>query len=203
MLKLLLLGALFLSGQEASLDCSSLVSASTQTVRGPAGVAVALEVSSEDDHAKDTHDCMAKYRLMVLPATGRTPVSAYLLDGDAEWGRKLSVHLDGFSPDGKRVLGIIAQGGSFPFTMLFDYDVTTGVSKLVDLKMGLNHLMTVKCGTTFAVAGTTGTGAIVLAPNTGNQCSDKYRWVLDPKSGGLQPLPQGSQIIGLYKVDVP
>lgn len=55
----------------------------------------------------------------------------------------------------------------------------------IDVQQGLSHLKAVKCGTSFAVAGTTNAGEIVLEPNTANQCRIDHRSVLD-RAGKLR-----------------
>jgi len=199
MWKLLLLSASLLSAQETSMECVNNGALETQSVPGPGGVAAVLKVSAADDYSKNTHDCMAKYQLLVRP-TGDGPVIATeLLSSNGNWGRKLGAHLDGYSQDGKRVFGIFSEGGRAPSTTLFDYDAATSRVKLVDLKKDLSRLQGLKCGTTFAIAGTTETGAIVLEPNTTDQCQSKYHWTIDPSSGVMQRLAPGKTIVDLYK----
>ncbi len=160
-----------------------------------------LKVSSADDHSKNAHDCMAEYELLVMGLRAGSPGAAQLLSSDAGWGRRLSGHLDGFSLDGRRIFGIIAEAGSFPVSTLFDYDVSTGNVKLMELKKGLTLLTAVQCGTTLAVAGTTKSGAIVLKPNTNDPCERNYRWQMNAATGELERIGEGTSVIGLYGQD--
>jgi hypothetical protein len=202
MLRPFLLAASLLSAQQASMDCANLVTSTTQTqlLRGPAGMNAVLKVSSEDDHAKDSHQCMARYELIVVPAAGRAAVVADITSSDGDWGRRLSIQLDGFSRDGKRVFGILGE-----VAMLFDYDTTDRRVELIYLPKPFRPAMAAKCRTTFAVTGTTETGAIVLEQDPRKQCGANYRWMVDPATRRLQRLPQGKSIVNLYKykVDAP
>ena len=55
------------------------------------------------------------------------------------------------------------------------------------VQQGLSHLKVVNCGTSFAVAGTTDAGEIVLEPNTANQCHIDHRWALDRETTKSDP----------------
>ncbi len=177
------------------MDCSNPATAQTQSVTGPAGLSAVVKVSAEDDHSKDSHNCMAEYKLVVQPASG-APVIADLLSSDGDWGRKLSVHLDGFSPDGKRVFGTLSEGGPTPVDMVFDYHTTDQHVKLLDMKKALKQMAAAKCGTSAAVAGTTDSGAIVLESIPATQCGT--RWVFDPAAKTLHRVPQGQAFRALF-----
>lgn len=174
------------------MDCSNSATTQTQSVSGPAGSTAVVKISAEDDHSKDSHDCMAEYKLVVQPASG-APVIADLLSSDGDWGRKLSVHLDGFSPDGKRVFGTLSET---PVAMVFDYHTTDQRVDLLDLKKALKQMAAAKCGTSAAVAGTTDSGAIVLESIPATQC--KTRWLFDPATKMLHRLPQGQAVRALF-----
>lgn len=191
MLKLLLICASLLSAQEASMDCAAAAATRTRAVRGPSGVAAVLKVLSGDDGSKDFHNCRAEYQLLVRPANGGAAAARVLFGSNANWGRRLSLHLDGFSRDGRHVFGILAEGGRYSLTEFFDYDTSSGKVKLVDLRKYLTQLKAVKCGVRYAVAGTIDAGAVVLEPDAASQCRGDYRWVLNPTTGELQRLPPG------------
>jgi hypothetical protein len=83
-----------------------------------------LQVHTEDDHGKNTHQCMAEYHRHITLPDGReeAPDPGYgFTNSDAEWGRRLSVHLDGFSNDGQHVFGVISEGGKYWFVQVFDF----------------------------------------------------------------------------------
>jgi hypothetical protein len=155
-----------------------------------------VKISAADDRSKDSHDCMAEYKLVVQPA-GAAPVSTDILSSDGDWGRKLKVRLDGFSLNGKQVFGILSEGGRAPSAMIFRYRSADQPVELLDLKQALKQMAAAKCGTSAAIAGTTDSGAIVLESVPTTQCG--IRWVLDPASQALRRLPQGQSVHALFK----
>ncbi len=199
---ILLLGSSLLVGESASasMNCSGIASVHTREMPSPlfgrdASVAF-LRIFSEDDHGKNAHACQAEYQLIILPFVGESATIVPIISSDGDWDRRLSVYLDGFSRDGKRIFGIISEPGGY--AGVFDYDSAARKNKLIDLKNSIKSLRALKCGTTFAVAGTTDTGAIVLEPRAAAQCRESHRWVVDPAKGELQPLPAGKPVIKLY-----
>jgi hypothetical protein len=62
---------------------------------------------------------------------------------------------------------------------------------------GLLHLKAANCGTSFAVAGTTNAGEIVLEPNTSSRCRVDHRWLLN-KAGKLWDLAKNDSFMPLY-----
>lgn len=168
---------------------------------GPGGVLAILKVHSEDDHLRDSHQCMADYTLRITPPNGGdaaerlTPPTGFL-SSIGEWGRRLSVHLDGFSDDGRHIFGVISEGGVYSSVTVFDFN-RDGSHVEIRVKQGREHLRSVHCGTSFAVAGTTKTGEVVLEPRTGNQCRAGHHWLLD-KTGTLRDMAQNETIVRLY-----
>jgi hypothetical protein len=197
MWKLLLLTAPLLCAQDASMICSNNASTQAQAAQGPAGVSAVLKVSAADDYSRNMHTCMAKYQLLVQADPAGAAGESEILSSDGDWGRRLSIHLDGYSKDGKRVFGIFSEEGRASSTKLFEYDTATKAVKLVELGKDLSRLRGLKCGTSFAVGGTSETGAVVLEPNSTDQCHTKYRWLVGP-SGSLKNLAPGTAITGLY-----
>jgi hypothetical protein len=201
----ILLSALLLPAQQASMNCADtgtqVAAAQTQPVRGPDGVLAVLKVSTADDHSKNSHDCNAQYQLLFTPAGANAPVVVDLLTSDADYSRSLSLRLDGFSQDGKHVFGIFSEAGKYPTTFLFDYDTTVGQVQLTDLTK--QFIGTNMCGTTFSVIGTSENGVIALELNSANGCVPKRRFLLDPISRKLQNVPQRTTILSLYKFGSP
>src|ERR1700676_680398 len=109
MLPVILLVASLSPPHQASAECvdtgATTAATETQAVRGPSGTAAVLKVSTSDDHSKNSHQCSANYQLLITPAAGGCPVAVDVLTADDAYGRTLSLHLDGFTRDGKRVLG--------------------------------------------------------------------------------------------------
>lgn len=204
MLPLILLAASLLQSQQASMECvdtgANVAATETQAVRGPRGATAVLKVSTADDHSKNSHDCNADYKLLVTPATGSAPVEIDLLASDGDYGRTLSLRLAGFSQDGKRVLGILAESGKYPTTLLFDYHEGGGPVQIVDLKMQFARVAPPGCVQTLQVIGITANGAIVLESNSEKACGSSRHWLVATEGSKAQPLPQSAAILALYEL---
>ncbi len=202
MLLSILLAASLLPSQQASMRCvdrgSHIASTQTQPLRGPGGVVAMLKVSSADDHGKNTDLCNADYVLLITPADASAPRAVDLLTTDDDWDRILSVRLDGFAHNGKRVFGVLTERGKHPIMMLFDYDTADGKVQLIDLKKQFAHVATARCNAIFDVVGTTETGAIVVELNSAKPCSANGRWLLDPTGSAVHRLPQGVSVQSLF-----
>ena len=83
---------------------------------------------------------MAKYYLRITLPDGReeAPGSSPMgfSNSIAEWGRRLSVHLDGFSSDGQHIFGVISEGGKYSFVHVFDFRRDGPTWKLPSNKAG-------------------------------------------------------------------
>ncbi|MGA8537928.1 MAG: hypothetical protein WB566_00430, partial [Terriglobales bacterium] len=178
MLLPVLVAVFLLPAQAVSTPCANIATTQTQPVRGRDGVVALLKVESEDDHSKNSHDCQAEYQLFLSPGPAGAPVVVDLLTSDAAWNRNLSLRLYGFSQDGRRVFGTLAEDGKFPFTTLFDYDSAEGKVHLIDLRKKFAHIATAKCTPVFDVLGTTATGAIVVEVNSATCFVPDRRWVI-------------------------
>jgi hypothetical protein len=203
MLPLILFAASLLHSQQTSMECvdsgANIAATGTQEARGPRGATAALKVSTADDHSKNSHDCMADYKLVVTPATGSAPVEIDFLASDGDYGRTLSLRLAGFSLDGKRVLGILAESGKYPTTMLFDYHFGDAQAPIVDLEAQFKRVAPPGCAQTLEVIGTTANGAIVLESNSDKACGPRRRWLVDAAGRKAQPVAQSGAILALYE----
>jgi hypothetical protein len=204
MLLSILLAVSLLPRQQASVHCvdtgAETTASQTQPLRGPGGVTAVLKVSTADDHSKNSHDCNAEYQLLITPGGAGAPVVVDLLTSNGEYDRIISLRLDGFSQDGKRVFGVLSEVGKYPTTMLFAYSTADGQVQLMDLRKPFAHRMAAaKCGTTFDVIGTTAAGTIALELSSKEKCSPNSRWLVNLVGGSPQPLPQAASILDLYK----
>lgn len=205
-MKLLFLLVVAFCALGQSIDCENNVTAESRSRAGPGGIVAVLIVHSDDDHGKNTHDCMASYTLRITLPDGRDGAAGLIppmdfISSDAEWGRPLSVHLDGFSKDGKHIFGVITEGGKYSFVQVFDFRRDGSLSD-VQIKGGMARLRAANCGTSFAVAGTNTKGELVLEPNTGSRCRGDHRWALD-KEGTLRNMTKDEAVVGLYNPQVP
>lgn len=178
--------------------CQNAATVKTQSVAGPNATAV-LKVSSEDDHAKDTHLCMADYQLVITRADGPQPPPVDVLSSDNDWGRNISVQLSGFSHDGKRILGIVREGGTTPVQQVFDYNTDDGTVRLFDLIKLVGHRAPTRCLASAEILGTTESGAIVSRLSTGKHCTNSSRWLLNSVYGPMRPASKHTTILELYK----
>jgi hypothetical protein len=195
----ILVAAFLLPAQVASMPCANVAAAQTQPVRRHDGMAVVLRVLSKDDYSKNSHDCEAEFQLLMTAGLAAAPVAVDLLTSNAEWDRSLSLRLNGFSQDGKRVFGVLSEGGNSPFTTLFDYDTADGKVRLIDLKKPLAHFVAAKCGSTFDVIGTSASGAIVVQVTSANCFAANDRWLLSPSGARAQRLPPDATFLSLYE----
>jgi hypothetical protein len=175
MVAVILLALALTAPQKASLECANIAAAQTPPVAGPGGATAVLKVSTEDDHSKNSHECNAEYQLLLSAGGGASHV-AYVLTSDGDWGRPLSLRLSGFSQDGKRLFGILAEGGKYPYTMAFDYHAGDENAQIIDITKLFKPVMSAACSSSFEVIGTTGTGAIVLELNLAKPCGPSRRW---------------------------
>jgi hypothetical protein len=177
-------------------ECATPRTAQTPAVRGPAGASAVLKVSFVDDHSKHSHDCVAQYQLALQQDGGGAAMAADILTSYGDLGRKLSLRLDGFTPDGKRVFGSISESGRAPDSTLFDYNTADGKVQLFDIAKARRQIPVSKCGPEFAVSGTTDTGDIVIGPDPPGRCAN--RWLFDPASTMLRKLPEGKAVVALF-----
>ena len=196
---LVAVAAFLLPAQLASVPCANTAATQTQPVTGRGGVVAVLEASSADDHSKNSHDCAAKYQLLLRHGPAGATEVVDLLTSDAGWDRSLSLRLNGFSQDGSRVFGVLSEGGKFPSATLFDYDTADGKVRLIDLKKPFGHFVAAKCKSIFDVIGTAASGAIVLQVNSANCFAANDRWLLSPSGERAQRLPPDASFLSLYE----
>jgi hypothetical protein len=197
MLLLVFLAGWLVPAQQASLICANVAATQTQPVRGPAAISAVLQVSSEDDHSKDTHLCMADFSLVIMRPS-KEPLVVSLLSSDGEWNRSLSILLSGFSHDGKRIFGVLSEGGAYPTEQLFDYNTINGSVSLLDMRKQMAHHAPTKCPTAAGIIGTTKGGAVVVQLTSEGHCQPGGRWLFNSAKGRLQRLARGTSVIDLY-----
>jgi hypothetical protein len=141
--------------------------------------------------------CEAEYTLTITSDPGNGGDYDFLTRSIGDWGRRVSVHMDGFSRDGQHVFGVLSEGGAYSFTTVLNYDRMALRADLIQIKEGLPRLRAANCGASFAVVGTTDEGRVVLEPNTANACHIEHRWVMD-LDGNLRDLAKGESFSSLY-----
>ncbi len=183
--------------QPVSVTCGSSAVTQSQSVRGPDASTAVLKVSTEDDHAKDTHLCMADYKLEITHDSDK-PRAADLLSSDNDWGRKISIQLGGFSHDGKQVIGMFSEGGSAPIKQVFEYNTDDDSTRLFDLQKFAAGLKPEKCLVNAQILGTLESGAIVIELRSGKNCVRSSQWTLNSTNGPLRRLPRHAAVQELY-----
>lgn len=183
--------------QPTSVKCGGSAVAQTQTVNGPDSSTAVLKVSTEDDHAKDTHLCMADYKLEVVHNSDK-PHAAQLLSSDNDWGRKISIQLGGFSSDGKKIVGMFSEGGASPTQQVFEYNTEDDSTRLFDLRRLAAGLKPEKCLINAQILGTLHDGAIVIELRSGKDCLHSSDWLLHSVNGPMQRLHNHADVQALY-----
>jgi hypothetical protein len=160
-------------------------------------------VYTGDDGAKESHDCMISIYIEMpgVPETG----AGNVYNSDDAWNRPFSVRIDGFSQDGKHILGLVSEGGEGAVTEVFDYDdtIVDEVADVADIKPYLARLRRAKCGSSIDIAGTTKDGLVVLEPTTTDPCQAKYRASLNVKTSKLKDFLPQEIFIPLYPARTP
>jgi hypothetical protein len=199
-LALALIALLDLPPQAVHLDCRN-PGGPTETSRivSADGTAVALSVSSSDDHSKNLHGCMATYELVITAPGGQSHSEVLARSDDDEWGRDLSIWISGFSHNGDHVFGGLAERGQHPMTWLLDYDLTRRIAQLPDLEQQFKTAAVARCGAKFVVIGTTDTGGVVLELQPSATCPTASRWVVNPSNATALPLARGASFSTLHR----
>lgn len=184
--------------QPAYTNCGNSAVLQSPAVYGPGESKAVLRISAEDDHAKETHLCMADYKLEITHAADQ-PQTVELMSSDNEWGRKISIGLSGFSADGQKIFGKFSEGGSAPVEQMFEYDTDDGNVRFFELGTLAAHIASPKCIAKAQVIGTTAKGAIAIRMDTGKNCDRWSRWQLSSVRGPLQRLPKHATVQSLYQ----
>jgi len=188
----------FTIAQKAALTCSNVATAQTKPVSGPGAAVAVLKVSTQDDHSKDSHFCMADYQLVITQSSADKPTTVDLLSSDDEWGRSLAIQLSGFSHDGKKILGMFSEGSANPVQQVFDYNTDDGLVRSFDLPKLAGHLTTKKCLMNTQIIGTSENDAIVIELRSGKYCARTSRWLLNSAKGPLRRVPKKASVWELY-----
>src|SRR5271170_3227629 len=81
---------------EGVLTCGVGVQGQTEAVRSSAGFTVALTMNADDDHSKNSHECMANFAFQVTRPDGTSSVLGFLSSND-KWDRPLVFRIEGYS----------------------------------------------------------------------------------------------------------
>jgi len=170
---------------EGVLTCGVGVQGQTEAVRSSAGFTVALTMNADDDHGKNSHECMAKFAFQVTRPDGTSSVLGFL-SSDDKWDRPLVFRIEGYSPDGKHAFIFLSEGDYPAQITIGEYDVTTSVPpggflnavRSVMLGAPFSQRLSRDCAATLHVIGTTPLGYIVLGTEATDGCANVERWQL-------------------------
>jgi len=128
---------------------------------------------AEDDHAKDSHNCMSDYFFTVTRADG-TSVRRDITSVDDSYGRAIRFWVDGFADTGQRVIATILD----PAYSLIDYDLRTGEISELDIAPSFLNRLGNACRNRFGVSGVSRGYVVVTTGGTG--CGPVKRWRVKP-----------------------
>jgi hypothetical protein len=170
---------------EGVLTCGVGVKGQTEQVRSSAGFTVALTMNADDDHSKNSHECLANFAFQITRPDGTSSVQGFL-SSDDEWNRPLVFRIDGFSPDGKHAFIFLSEGDYPAEITVGEYDITTSLPpggflnavRSVVLGAPFSQRLARDCAATLHVIGTTPVGYIVLGTEATDGCANVERWQL-------------------------
>jgi hypothetical protein len=189
------------SNPAASMVCAAGPARGVETngVRGRDGSVFVLAIASDDDHSKNSHQCESAYSL-VRTRQGKPVESVDLGFGTIDrYGRRLEVRAEGFSPDGKRFFGLVCESGvaiqgeagEKPYqsagadATLIEYWLASGKKSTFDLGRLVPY--SAGCGAeVIRVLGVITSGEAVLELTVRGLTR---RWVIEPESTSMRPLP--------------
>src|SRR5579859_4081419 len=105
----ILIAAFALSGQSAQLmQCGNLVTRTSDTWFDSRGRRSTLTVHTEDDHSKNSHQCMSQYTLKIVRPDG-TSTDNQMYSVIDDWGRPIKFWIDGIASD-RRLIATSIEG---------------------------------------------------------------------------------------------
>ena len=194
---LLLLG-LGLSPQKISVRCGDVSEKQTAASRSVDGVRVSLRFHGEDDHGKNTHLCQSEYELQVVRPDGSTSETGWNDRNDGEWNRAIAFELEGFASDGRRVIGVISEGGRYPVFQVLIYDLQTQKHDVFLLDSGFLRIFGKRRTQAVHVEGMTRKGEVVLGTSFARHCDRCQMWGLTARK-----TKRGTNVVELLPAGVP
>jgi hypothetical protein len=180
----LLLVSLAVAGQSArSLECGNIVTSTSDFRVSPAGLRVALKVHTEDDHSKNSHDCMSEYTLMIVRQDG-TSTENQMYSEDDEWGRTIKFWLDGFASKGQELVATTREGKSWEL-LVFDLNRPDHSPAIFDLPDKFLYTLSPSCRESLRTVGMTSEGEPVIGVDTAVCGKTRRLWKV--KQGRLIP----------------
>ena len=160
----MLIVAFALAGQSAqTLECGNLITKTSETWPDWAGGKVSLTVHTEDDHAKDSHQCMSQYTLRIVSPDG-TSTDSQVYSVIDDWGRPIKFWISGVSPVVHRLIATIIEGESRQL-LVYDLNAPNNSPDVYVLSKVFLPKLSSSCRESLGVVGLTQSGKPVIAGN--------------------------------------
>jgi len=194
----MLIAAFALTGQLAqSLECGNLVTRTSETWFDSAGRKATLTVHTEDDHAKNSHQCMSQYTLRIVRPDG-TSTENQMYSVIEDWGRPIKFWIDGISPSEHKLIATTIEGESWQL-LIYDLNAPDHAPKVYYLSKESLPKLAPSCRDSLGVVGFTQAGDPVIAGNE-LTCGDvRRRWKVEQGAAEQHaravPLPEHEVIM--------
>lgn len=195
----MLIAAFALTGQSAvKLECGNLITKTSETWPDWAGGKVSLTVHTEDDHAKDSHQCMSQYTLRIGRPDG-TSTDSQVYSVIDDWGRPIRFWISGISPVVHRLIATIIEGDSWQL-LVYDLSAPNNSPDVYVLSKGFLPKLSSSCRESLGVVGLTKSGHPVIAGNDLACASDAHkRWKVKQSAAEeharVFPMPQHEAVM--------
>lgn len=169
----ILMVALAVTGQSVqSLECGNIVTRTSDLWSNSAGLRVALKVHTEDDHAKNSHECESDYTLVIVRPDGTSTESQRYSVID-NWGRPIEFWIDGFASKGHKLIATTIEGGSWQL-LVYDLNEPDHGPEVYELSKEFLQALSPSCRDSLRATGVTQEGDPVIKGND-VECSETRR----------------------------
>ena len=195
----MLIAAFALAGQSAqTLECGNLITKTSETWPDWAGGKVSLTVHTEDDRAKDSHQCMSQYTLRIVRPDG-TSTDSQVYSVIDDWGRPIKFWISGVSPVVHRLIATIIEGESWQL-LVYDLNAPHSSPAVYVFSKGFLPKLSSSCRQSLGVVGLTQSGNPVIAGNDAACTGEAHkRWKVKQDAAEQYaralPMPQHDVIV--------
>lgn len=158
----ILVAALAVTGQSTqSFECGNIVTRTSESLSNSAGLRVALKVNTQDDHAKNSHQCESDYTLIVVHPDGTSSENQMYSVID-NWGRPIRFWIDGFAFGGHKVVATAIDGGNWQL-LVYDLNELNHAPEVYELAKEFLRALSPSCRDSLRAVGVTQEGDPVIA----------------------------------------
>ena len=170
--------------------------AQTPKLRSSAGFTAVLKMHSEDDHAKNSHECEASYTLQATRPDGTVLAPFDLGSSIDAWDRPITIRIEGFTPDGHAVFAFISENEHPESIEAVQFDMSTG-RKLKDVLLDshFTRRLSPVCAATLHIVGLSPAALMVLGSSQKDGCDVSRLWELAPNK---TTEPTGGRVLPEY-----